>query len=83
MFTRIREEVVAQVVTADSQELHLHAFVEQARANGWTISYESDCGQWVGCARRGKVMLTSSGESIVEAIWRVLEKTRRFPIGDT
>lgn len=59
----------------------VRALVERARADGWTISYESDNGNWVGNARRGSTFLTAFGESIVEAVWLVLQKTHLSPIG--
>ena len=70
------------VVTEASEEVQLHALIANARANGWTVSYERNSGQVVGIARRGKVFLETAGESVVEALWRVLEKTNHFPIGD-
>jgi hypothetical protein len=70
------------LVTPDSEEIKLHALVEQARQNGWTLSWEQDTGNFVGLARRGKVMLSATAESVVAAIWAVLQKINRFPIGD-
>ncbi len=70
------------LVTSDSEEIQLQSLVEHARANGWTVGYEKDSGQWVGGARRGPVFLSFAAESIVAAIWGVLQKTNQFPVGD-
>lgn len=57
--------------------------LERARADGWTVSYETDQGSWLGIAARGKVKVTANGDSIAAALMAVLEKTHLPNLGSS
>jgi hypothetical protein len=64
------------------QAVNIPAMVARARADGWTISYEQDTGNWVGVAKRGRVRLEALADSVPDAIWRVLQKTHLPNLGE-